>query len=790
MTKRHLMLFAIAAMLGWATICIAAEGGRRVRETISSLMASFPSRWPSGDTSLGSGSVLYRLSGAGGGVWHARLEGDKVTTGQGEIDDARATVECAARDFLAILEGRADAVALYMTGKLRVLGDLEFAQGFHTRVLSGGPGQGTVKTDTTGWFAFEPLRIERGVRTAADASELLDPPAGKHGFLRVRGSQFVFEDGTPVRFWGTNIVAGNVFMDHETAERTAARLARFGCNMVRLHHMDADWAKPNIFDNSYDDTQHFSAESLDRLDYLIYQLKEHGIYVYLDLLVHRKFKAGDGVRDWERVENGAKIVAHFDRRIIELQRKYAHDLYTHVNKYTRLRYCDDPAIAMSELINESSLFWAGGYGSVPPSYIEDLNERYREWARQRKLAVPEGASVPEGLRQRDPQVLEFLYETQVAYFTEMRGYLGSIGVKVPVAGSNHWEAMALDLKSNLVMDYLDRHGYWDHPQGGWGPDARFDNRPMVKSGYWNLVTWLSPHQAVEKPLIITEWNCCWINEYIAEGPLTMAAYGALQGWDGLLQFDYSGGDWADRLAGPFDVGNKPHVLATWPAAARLFLRGHVKAGQPVIFRRTDDEARRGVQVGEGLPARAGARDRLSFAFSRRRRALSPSELAPVPELAVSSTGQLTWDAEGGLITANAPASAVRLGFAGGPVEAGPVSFHVTPQFSVVAVTALDDRPIPASKHLLITAVARAENSGMAYVASRTSATDAGRPPILIEPVRGRVCISLQGPVASVSASALDAVGRPRHAIGATVEGSALTIPLQADAFWYEVTIAR
>ena len=33
----------------------------------------------------------------------------------------------------------------------------------------------------------------------------LEKPAGKHGGVRMKGSQFAFEDGTPVRFWGTNL---------------------------------------------------------------------------------------------------------------------------------------------------------------------------------------------------------------------------------------------------------------------------------------------------------------------------------------------------------------------------------------------------------------------------------------------------------------------------------------------------------------------------------------------------------------------------------------------------------
>ena len=31
-----------------------------------------------------------------------------------------------------------------------------------------------------------------------------EKPAGRHGFLKADGGSFVFEDGTPGRFWGTN----------------------------------------------------------------------------------------------------------------------------------------------------------------------------------------------------------------------------------------------------------------------------------------------------------------------------------------------------------------------------------------------------------------------------------------------------------------------------------------------------------------------------------------------------------------------------------------------------------
>lgn len=476
---------AALLLLGAPALGIAGEEGTGVRKTIEAWFAALPALLPAGGTSLRDGSIVYRLSGEGGGIWHVRISGGKVTVGKGEVEAPTAALECSAADLVAMVQGKLVPEVAYFTGRLRMQGDMGYLMSFHMKLPPPGvPGSAPtagVTTDTHSWYVFDARPLDAVGKTAADASGLLDAPAGKHGFLTVHGDQFVFAHGTPIRFWGVSIVAGNVFMSHEQAERTSARLARFGCNMVRLHHMDADWAHPNIFDESYDDTQHLSAESLDQFDYLIAQLKQRGIYVYLDLLVHRRFKADDGVRDWSQVDNGAKIVAEHNPHIIALQKQYAHDLYTHYNPYTKLRYCDDPAIAMSEIINESSLFWAGGYGRVPASYVGELNDLYRQWAAGKGVSLPDRASAVAGLAQRDPQALRFLYETQVAYFRQMRDYLRSIGVKVPLTGSNFWETMALDIQSNLVMDYVDRHGYWGHPQGGYGPHSRFSNLPMVKS---------------------------------------------------------------------------------------------------------------------------------------------------------------------------------------------------------------------------------------------------------------------------------------------------------------------
>ena len=46
-----------------------------------------------------------------------------------------------------------------------------------------------------------------------------EKPAGKHGFLTVKGKDFVFEDGAEARFWGTNFNSGLNFPPAEFSEK-------------------------------------------------------------------------------------------------------------------------------------------------------------------------------------------------------------------------------------------------------------------------------------------------------------------------------------------------------------------------------------------------------------------------------------------------------------------------------------------------------------------------------------------------------------------------------------------
>ena len=58
----------------------------------------------------------------------------------------------------------------------------------------------SAQTPDERWFEFKPGDYFK--EGSVNMSDWLDKPAGKHGFLQINGKDFVFEDGTPVKFWG------------------------------------------------------------------------------------------------------------------------------------------------------------------------------------------------------------------------------------------------------------------------------------------------------------------------------------------------------------------------------------------------------------------------------------------------------------------------------------------------------------------------------------------------------------------------------------------------------------
>ncbi|HWZ22220.1 MAG TPA: hypothetical protein VNW06_06170, partial [Cytophagaceae bacterium] len=454
------------------------------------------------------------------------------------------------------------------------------------------------------WYNIE-LNTKNTGSHYVDWSSLLDAPAGKHGFVKAVGDSLQFEDGTSALFWGTNLVGKSNFPTRKQADSVAARLSKMGCNIVRLHHLDAAWATPNIFGNETN-TRKLSSESLDKLDYLVTALKKKGIYIYLDLLVHRSFTAEDGIEN-KPPEAGGKQVAYFDPKLIELQKEYISQLLSHKNKYTGNAYKDEPAIVGSEFINESSAFLHFGGDILTAPYRKELEKNYEENGNSgKKLSVfdldySQGASPRLKVRAgEDGDVgtsLRFLSRLEQDYYRTMNTYMRSVGAKYLLSGSNFpVPVLAYQFDNYKMDDLILTNDYWDHPQlwkinNDWNKilSAPLNNISMLKNLALSTVNNIAKYKWNNKPFLVTEYNACYPNEYILEAVPFIAAYSRLQGVDGMLQFDFTLDALGEERISAFSLSKMPDHLAQWVLGAPMFLRGDIKTAKGLVLDNISDK---------------------------------------------------------------------------------------------------------------------------------------------------------------------------------------------------------
>ncbi len=682
----------------------------------------------------------------------------------------------------------------------------------------------TPKGETDG--AMKPFTLDHrgGAASVIDLSFLLDAPAGKHGFARVANGHLVTGDGKRLRLWGVNITdwsrGSTMFPSKEDAPMWAATLARFGVNCVRLHFLDLA-APRGLIDATREDTRSFNAEQLDRLDFWIAELKRRGIYTNLNLNVGRSYKAGDGVKDADKIR-WAKGLTLYDPRLIELQKEYAKQLLTHFNPYTKTEYRNEPAVVTVELVNENALYL--GFRAPTPAYDKDLLDLYNAWLRQKRspaeiaklreiagvegeLPIPRltGREVAAAPPERYYTELEFFMEMERRYYLDMRSYLkDTLKLKAPLvatADHSHSGSSYPMLASTSLLDIVDGHTYWQHP----GPRG-IPNTPMVNTPFQSTVVKLSRTAFAGKPYTVSEVNHPFPNDYACEGIPVLAAYAALQDWDGVFWYTFepkASAEWKPVIGDPFDISHNPVKMPQLAAGALMFVRGDVRAARQVVKR---SYSRRQVQdsrrlPGEetpyftpgfplSLPLRSGSR--IATLDGRPTEKIELREADPI----VSDTGELVWSVSpeiGGIVTVDTERTQSVTGF----VKAhGKQLRHLAPEinnrFGSLTLSALDSKPIALSSRMLLVTGAVATNTGVEWNETRSSLKQWGMSPTLIEPVTGQLLLrNLEG-ARGVTIAALDGrgqrIGSPIRA-KKSPEGWRIRLGEQVTT-WYEIRVVR
>ncbi len=213
----------------------------------------------------------------------------------------------------------------------------------------------------------------------------MNPPITQASWVSVDTNGHFVANGERVRFLGVNFAGDSPFMPTNKAEEVAARLAKFGVNNVRFHHMDASWAYGGgILSYTSTRSTNFNASQLEKVHYVVSRLKAHGIYSDINLLVGREYRSGDGLgssitgMDWK----DQHILGYFNDTALALHKDYATKLLTPTNRFTGLPLAKDPAVAFVEIINENGIIqkWLdGGLDRLPAVYAAELQSRWNDW---------------------------------------------------------------------------------------------------------------------------------------------------------------------------------------------------------------------------------------------------------------------------------------------------------------------------------------------------------------------------------------------------------------------------
>ena len=550
-------------------------------------------------------------------------------------------------------------------------------------------------------------------------------PAGKRGFVRANKDSLTFEDGTPARFWGTNLTAYALFgTTRDNVKRQARRLSELGFNLVRLHHHDSYWVAPNVFGKDATNTRHLDDSALSQLDWWIKCLKDEGIYVWLDLHAQRGLQSGDNIEAFAEIAKGRAFVEpkgynYVNPSIQEAMKDFNAAYVNHLNRFTELRYKDDPAIVAMLVTNENDVTFHFGHGLLSTQNVPWHSSRFM--AEARAFAARNSFPADAVTRPWEPGPSKlYLNDLEQRFHTSMIEQLRHLGVKVPLAATNYWggsEPLS-SIPALTVGDLIDVHSY--------GGVAELERNPVYAA---NLVDWIAAAQVVGKPLSVTEWNVSPFPTPDRHSvPLYVAASADLQGWDALMQYAYTALPLNDRgVPSNWHAFNDPGLLATLPAAALLYRRQDAREAdttyvyapseRDLFYRSVSPESsaalRTAAQKGKlliAMPA-AGSLPWLhqTDVPSGARVLTDPDQSLIDPEASevTSDTGELQRNWRLGTFTINTARTQAATGWIGGrSIALADVVLDISTPNASVAVQSLDGRAIADARSLLISLGAR------------------------------------------------------------------------------------
>ncbi len=319
--------------------------------------------------------------------------------------------------------------------------------------------------------------------------------------------------------------------------------------------------------------------------------------------------------------------------------------------------------------------------------------------------------------------LAFLVDRDGNYLNQMQSVIREkTDLLVPVAGTQMAFGGLLNMDSHQDLGYQDNHFYQDHyyfPNEPWDDrDWAIRDSSSVGGGLEQYLN-LAASREGGRPYTVSEFNQPWPNTHAAEIDPTLAAFGALQDWDGLMHFAYSHGrNWDDGVPNGFNMNGDWTKFPNFGQAAWLFRSGAIESSVQPLELPLSFETR--LQAGRnksgGWSISSFLENALGFVpltALKHRVSLAKDRTNPIPPAAqeklafpiVSDTGETSFDGARRLFLIHASRAAGVFGFPGSQiVTAGAIDLELGPSargFVSLLLTPVDGRPLPSSARMLL-----------------------------------------------------------------------------------------
>jgi hypothetical protein len=280
----------------------------------------------------------------------------------------------------------------------------------------------------------------------------------------------------------------------------------------------------------------------------------------------------------------------------------------------------------------------------------------------------------------------------------------------------------------------------------------------------------------------------------------------------LFAMEGGGGGFSRFLKWMWPV-NEPSTLCQYPALSQVIRRGDVKEGETVFTRNLSEakvfsaqplkdvavkidisgpyemSAEQGVSARSLAAFYAAAVGKTGVQFSKDEKPDFSVDLTKYIDMQKkeirAATGELYWNYGAGYVTADTPRTQAAVGFlAGVPVRLADCEIRTSNRIASVLVTSWDGKPLRESRHIMITAVGRSRNTDMAYSRGGQRLVAIGKPPVLLEGVKGTVALARTG---KCTVTALSPYGYKTVEVTPQAEGGKIMIPMTGEnkAAYYE-----